>query len=143
MPLTQSEIGDHLGMSQQQVSSWLDRLGLSVDHDLATIRLRYIEALREAAAGVTPSAEREAGHRARRQLLELRYLRESGALTSASEVEKAARDTARTVRDAMLGIPDRLAQVLDPAHPQRAHKLLTAEIQSALRALLLQHLLPE
>jgi hypothetical protein len=70
-----------------------------------------------------------------RALKQLDLLERRGALVRASEVEKAAAETARQVRNAMLAIPDRLAPVLDPANPGRAHKLLTDEIGKALREL--------
>lgn len=73
--------------------------------------------------------------RAEAQLSEMKALKEAGALTSTAAVQKEAVETARQVRNAMLAIPDRLAPVLDPANPARAHKLMTEEIQKALREL--------
>lgn len=77
-------------------------------------------------------------HKAKQQeydalLTQARYLKEAGSLTSAAGVRKEALETARTLRNAMLAIPDRIASVLDPANPARAHKLLTEEIRKALR----------
>jgi hypothetical protein len=95
-----------------------------------------------AASGETRQREEQVDWDARRrkdradaQLAEMKALREAGALTSTAAVQKQAMGTARQVRNAMLSIPDRLAQVLDPANPQRAHKLLTDEIAKALREL--------
>jgi hypothetical protein len=70
-----------------------------------------------------------------RALKQLDLLERRGALVRASEVERAAAETARQVRNAVLAIPDRLAPVLDPSNPGRAHKLLTDELQKALREL--------
>lgn len=67
------------------------------------------------------------------QLAEMKVLREAGALTSSAAVRKEATETARRLRNAMLAIPDKIAPVLDPGNPGRAHKLLTDEISKALR----------
>lgn len=67
------------------------------------------------------------------QLSEMKALREAGALTWTAGTKKEAVAIARGIRNAMLAIPDRVAPVLDPANPARAHKLLTDEISKALR----------
>ena len=68
-------------------------------------------------------------------LAEMKALQQAGALVPAAGVRKAAAETARSLRNAMLAIPDRISPVLDPGNPARAHKLLTDEIQKALREL--------
>src|SRR6185436_14647859 len=70
--------------------------------------------------------------KAEAQISEMKALREAGALTSAAAVRKEAADTARRLRNAMLAIPDKIAPVLDPGNPGRAHKLMTDEITKAL-----------
>lgn len=77
-------------------------------------------------------------HKARREkaeaeMAEMKALQAAGALVSASAIRKEAIATAREFRNALLAIPDRVASVLDPANPQRAHKLLTSEIVKVLR----------
>jgi phage terminase Nu1 subunit (DNA packaging protein) len=79
-------------------------------------------------------------HKARREkaeaeLAELKALQAAGALVSAAGVKRERAETARKVRNAMLAIPDRIAPVVDPANPARAHKLMTDEIQKGLREL--------
>lgn len=79
-------------------------------------------------------------HKAKREkfeaeLAEMKYLQTAGVLVQAPGVRKEAMETARSVRNAILAIPDRIASVLDPANPARAHKLLTGEIQKVLREL--------
>ena len=76
-------------------------------------------------------------HKAKREeyealLAQAKYFREAGALTSAAAVRKEAMDTARALRNALENIPDRVAPVLDPGNPARAHKLLLDEIRKAL-----------
>jgi phage terminase Nu1 subunit (DNA packaging protein) len=68
-------------------------------------------------------------------MAELKALQQAGALVPAAGVKKAATEAARSLRNAMLAIPDRISPVLDPGNPARAHKLLTDEIQKALREL--------
>ncbi len=56
--MIQQEIADHLDMSQQAVSQWLDKLG--IDWKSATlddIRVAYIRSLREQAAGRIASGD--------------------------------------------------------------------------------------
>ena len=50
--LNQQEIADHLDLSQPNVSKWLEHLGIDwKDSTLDVIRIAYIRALREQAAG--------------------------------------------------------------------------------------------
>ena len=50
--LTQRNIADHLDMSQQAASQWLEKLGIDWQQStLDEIRIAYIRALREQAAG--------------------------------------------------------------------------------------------
>lgn len=66
----------------------------------------------------------------------LALLREREELLPIADVKAEAFALARQVRDAMLGIPDRLAQQLAAQQDPRAcHQLLTNEIQVALRGL--------
>jgi hypothetical protein len=73
--------------------------------------------------------------RAEAQLKEMQALERAGELIVADDVERENEEIARAVRNAMLAIPDRLAQALDPANPERARKLLDNEIKKALRGL--------
>ncbi len=132
MPLTQQEIAEHLGLSQQQVSAWLARLALDVDAGLDAIRLAYIEALRTAAAGGGSNPEKDGYVRARRHLAELQLQRERALVCDVAAVGAVARETHRDLRNDLLALPDRLAVVLDPASPARAHKLLNAAIRKLL-----------
>lgn len=63
------------------------------------------------------------------RLAELEYRRRIGELVEAEEVRSNAFRTARQVRDALFGIPDRLAPVLAGERDQvRVHELLLNEI---------------
>jgi hypothetical protein len=73
--------------------------------------------------------------KAEAQLAEMKALAAAGALVPSAGVRKEAAETARRMRNALLAIADRLAPVLDPASPARAHKLLTSELQKVLREL--------
>lgn len=64
-----------------------------------------------------------------------RFLQTAGALTSAEDVRRERIETARAVRNALLAMIDRVAPVLDPGNPARAHRLLTGEVQKALHEL--------
>ena len=56
--MSQQDIAEHLDLSQQAVSQWLDRLG--IDHKSVTlddVRVAYIRSLREQAAGRAASGD--------------------------------------------------------------------------------------
>ena len=66
----------------------------------------------------------------------LEALQGRGELVSAADVKAAAFKKARTVRDSMLAIPDRVIPTLISMTDTRAaHQLLTEEIRTALRSL--------
>lgn len=67
------------------------------------------------------------------KLAKLAFEKQSGKLIDASEVEQSAFLVARTVRDAMLNIPDRVAHMLAGQTDAKAiHQTLTAEILQVL-----------
>ncbi len=67
------------------------------------------------------------------ELARLRFLAEEKSLVDRGEVEKAAFEVARQIRDAMIGIPDRLAATLAAETDERkVYGLLYAEITRAL-----------
>jgi len=79
-------------------------------------------------------------HKARREkaeaeLSELKALQAVGAVVPAAGVKKVAAEIGRKFRDALLAQPDDLAQVLDPANPGRAHRLLKNYNENILREL--------
>lgn len=70
------------------------------------------------------------------ELAGLQLSQQRGELVSAEEVRKAAFQTGRAVRDALLSIPDRLAaQLAGTSDVRLCHNLLTEELRVALRAL--------
>lgn len=89
----------------------------------------------------TPTSKNDTdywAHKAKEQeyvtlLTQAKYFKEAGALTSAAGVRKEALETARALRNAAESIADRLAPVLDPANPARAHKLILGEVRKVMR----------
>lgn len=70
------------------------------------------------------------------RLAKIEFEERTGKLISRDEVTVAAFTKARTVRDSLLNIPDRVAAVLAAeTDPVRAHQILTHEIRKALREL--------
>lgn len=66
----------------------------------------------------------------------LRYQKEEGVLVNAQEVRDEAFKCARNVRDAMLNIPDRIANELAfETNPFKVHARITEEIKKALAGL--------
>ena len=73
-------------------------------------------------------------YRAERERLKL--LQEKGELVSAADVQSAAFQAARTVRDALMALPDRLAaQLAATTDAKLCHNLLAEELRVALRSL--------
>lgn len=73
------------------------------------------------------------------KLRRLEYLEKRKKLLPASEVKAEAFRLARTVRDSLLNIPDRLAGILAAeTDPHKVHLLLTDELTKALEALALE-----
>ena len=70
------------------------------------------------------------------KLAELEYKEKSGNLVQADDVKKTASRLARTLRDLLLGIPNRnAARLAAMADPDEVRALLQSEIESALRSL--------
>lgn len=69
------------------------------------------------------------------EIAQMKARERAGELVSAAEVRKEFVETARAVRNGVLAMIDRVAAVLDPANPARAHKLLTDEATRTLREL--------
>ncbi len=80
-------------------------------------------------------------HKAKREkfeahLAELKYLEEVGLLVPAVDVEREFDSLGRSVRDALLNIPDRLAPIIAvEKDPTRVHALLAEEMRVALNEL--------
>ena len=69
-------------------------------------------------------------------LRKLEFEEKTGQLISKAEVEQAAFNTARTVRDALLNIPDRISAILAAeADEFKVSEILTDEIRQALEIL--------
>lgn len=129
--LTQADVGDHLGLSQQQTSAWLSRLGLTVDAGLDAIRIAYIEALRRAAAAQAPSEDREGLLRARRQLAEIEVLRAAGVLVEAAGVVRPIEEILGQVKSGIEVIADRKAAVLAAeTNVAKVHRILSDEFRA-------------
>jgi hypothetical protein len=70
------------------------------------------------------------------RLARLDYELRTGQLIRAEQVEEAAMELARTVRDSLLNLPDRLAAILAAeSDPAKTHKILTDELRKALNEL--------
>ena len=70
------------------------------------------------------------------KLLEIKAKVEAGRYVDAAEVKVAAFNRVRVVRDALLGIPERLAAVLAAESDQaKVHALLASEVRQALEEL--------
>ena len=72
----------------------------------------------------------------RAQLAKLEYEEKSGKLTEAAKVKQDAFKSSRIIRDELLSIPERLADLLAAEDsPEKVQKLLLTEIEAALNRL--------
>jgi len=86
-----------------------------------------------AAGGPTYAQSRAVRELYLARLAKIEFEERTGKLVSRDEVTVAAFTKARTVRDNLLNIPDRVAAVLAAeTDPVRAHQILTDEIRKAL-----------
>lgn len=100
---------------------------------VAKTRVDYAAAEGQAPTIADSRARKEA---ADAELAELKLEREKGRLVDAEEVKKTAFKVARTVRDQMLNIPDRVAaELAAETDAFKINKRLTDEIRKALEHL--------
>ena len=117
-PVTKQRDGSYL-FDPTKVQAWREktrRVTASVDRTLASAQFRKETALAD--------------------LREMEVRRKRGDLVEKVKVEAEAFRCGRTVRDALLALPDRLAGVLASESDQKkVHAILTKEIRQALEAL--------
>ena len=136
MDLTQDMVAEHLGLSQQQASQWLARLGLDLSAGLDAIRLAYIEQLRAAAAGQGPSVERDGYYRVRRLVAEHKLAVMRGELVPADGVRQEARRTGRVCRDLLLDLAERVGpRLVNIRSAHESTKILEEEMRSAIKTI--------
>lgn len=76
------------------------------------------------------------GKELQNQLLELELLKETGALVSREEVRELSARRYRALRDQVLAVPDRVADILAAERdPARVHAELTKELETVLNEL--------
>ena len=104
--------------------------------------LKEVEAWRQKTRRVRPSGEKTLAaaqimkENALADLRELELGRKKGELIERAKVEKDAFRIGRTVRDALLALPDRLSGVLAAkSSQQKIHAVLTKEFRQCLEAL--------
>jgi hypothetical protein len=122
--ISASSIARAAGISQQAVSK-NPHLKHAADGSIdAGASIEALEKIEDA------QARKE---RALADLRELELAERRGELVSLAEVNEQAFSTARSVRDAMLAIPDRTAAILAAeSDPVKLHNALTVEIRKAL-----------
>ena len=117
-PSSKQRDGSYL-FDRTKVQAWREktrRVTASVDGTLAAAQLRKETALAD--------------------LREMEVRRKRGELVEKVKVEAEAFRCGRTVRDALMGLPDRLAGVIASESDQKkVHAILTKEIRQCLEAL--------
>ena len=86
--------------------------------------------------GITYADARTMREAYRAKMAELEYKEKAGLLTSAEKVKQQAFKSSRIIRDELLSIPERLADLLAAEDsPENVQKLLLTEIEAALNRL--------
>lgn len=107
------------------------RFNVSPEYKEPHIRQRQLDPSAMDLAAATRLKEEYAA-----KLMQLKFDRESGKVVDAADVKKEAFKLARTVRDSMLNIPDRVAaEFAGCSTAAEIHMRLTDEIRQALEAL--------
>lgn len=148
--MTQGEYAAHLGVSQPYVNK-LVKTGKIPEAALVPVGKRFKiiseladEALNRNVTEPTPTQGRNESYvqarieseKVKIKLKELELQKKRGELISASEVQKAAFDKARLVRDAILNVPSRISAILAAESNQiKVEALLMAELKKALEEL--------
>ena len=74
----------------------------------------------------------------RAKMAKLEYEEKSGTLTEAAKVKQDAFKAGRIIRDELLAIPDRMADVMAAEHdPRKVRELLQEELEAILNAMAL------
>lgn len=129
-----------VGRSERVLIEWTDEGmpcdarggdGVASSYDTAAV-VAWLIGRATAKRDATVEAERRRllAAQATRHELELRV--RQGELVDVRQFGAAARSVAHELREALLAIPSRVAQSLDPGNPQRARQLLEREVQKAL-----------
>lgn len=141
---TQREIAEHLNLSTRRVRDVLILLSLPTrGADLDEVRIKYLNHLRELAAGHgAPGGELDLAHeraalaRAQREQIELAMRVRHQELVDAADMRRELASAATGVKSAILAVPVRIAAVIAAeTDPERVFDRLTRELEIALEAL--------
>ena len=120
---TQTQIAEHLDLSQAEVSKLMASLEIDwTESDLATIRVLYIRKLRAVAAGhksndgADLTAERVLTERIDREIKQLDLAERKGQLVSLVQLEPELRQMVAAFRTEVQGLPDKIKDELDALH---------------------------
>lgn len=129
------ELAESLNQAQQRIpkaSSPQDR-SINPERPLTADNKHIAEPIKGGPTFAEAQRAREV-YRAERE--RLRLLQEKGELVVAADIKKEITSLMRTVRDSMMGIPDRIAsQAAAMKETHQVHQLISSEIRTALRAL--------
>lgn len=134
---TQYEIGEHLGITQQQVSDLQRRNVLEKGCTIDKARKDYLEHLRSVAAGRGGDAQfRLTEQRARQaeadaQLKELQYWREVGALVAVDELEPLLSGWATSARAEVENAVDRAITGIESEHGIKVDRAKVEELMGS------------
>lgn len=118
---TQTEIANHLGISQQAVSKTLSKMGIEWrDKSLDEIRLAYVSRLREVAAGHASidgeydlNKERVLTERVDRKLKQYQLAEKMGQLANIADLQSELANVFAGFRQELLSRDDKLKTELD------------------------------
>jgi predicted transcriptional regulator len=139
---TQTEMARVLGISQQRVSQLLQEEVMTVDDDgglLVVESLKNFYKLRDGKAldGNEPNymAEKALHERVKREIAELKLAKMENSVYDAKTVELVMTEQLSNLRTQLLGLPSKLAPILEEKGKDEIYETMTREIEEKLMEL--------
>lgn len=139
---TQTAMAQALGISQQRVSKMLQEGTMVADKQgallvVASLKNYYNKKAVESAedGDVNLQTERALHEKAKREIAELRLAKMQGNVYDAKTVELVMTEMLSNLRTQLLGLPSKLAPLLEKASKEKIYETMTKELEERLQEL--------
>jgi phage terminase Nu1 subunit (DNA packaging protein) len=141
---TQTELGKALGITQQRVHQLIEEGTVIRDENDSSGAVRVIPSLKnyyktratvDSPEEVDLMTERARHEKAKREIAELKLAKLQGSAYDAKTVELVMTEMASNLRTQLLGLPSKLAPILEGHKKEEIYEILTKEIEEKLSEL--------